>query len=176
MALLRVAASACRIVRTHWAFAPRRVLVAVARPYSNSNSTTMLFSKASRPPSLLMPSNLGNSLTLTRDLQFGATCRTRLLHIPYIIITSPPPPRFFSPPPASSSFNNPLGDSAPAFQRVNNGYGFPPASVQPSMSTFSPFSISSPPQKHSNIPEQTSSELQDHHFPNRAISPPANIA
>jgi len=86
MALLRVAASACRIVRTHWAFAPRRVLVAVARPYSNSNSTTMLFSKASRPPSLLMPSNLGNSLTLTRGRQFGATCRTRLLHIPYIIM------------------------------------------------------------------------------------------
>jgi hypothetical protein len=86
MALLRVAASACRIVRTHWAFAPRRVLVVVARPYSSSNSTTMLFSKASRPPSLLMPSNLGNSLTSTRDLQFGATCRTRLLRIPYIIM------------------------------------------------------------------------------------------
>ena len=94
----------------------------------------------------------------------------------YNYATSPPPPRFFSPPPASS-FNGTIGDTTPAFSRVNTGYGFPPPNAQSSMSSFSPFCISSPPHQHSNIPEQTSSELQDHHFtlPNRAISPPANI-
>ena len=98
-------------------------------------------------------------------------------HPSYSYATSPPPPRFFSPPPASS-FSNTMNDSAQAFPRVSNGYGFPPPSAQSSMSNFSPFGISPPPQQHSNIPEQTTSELQDHNFslPNRALSPPANIA
>lgn len=84
---------------------------------------------------------------------------------------SPPPPRFFSPPPASSAFNNTLGDSTPAFTRVNNSY-FP----QPMQSSFSPFGISTPPHTHANIPESTGPELEDQHYsiPHRALSPPAN--
>lgn len=110
--------------------------------------------------------------SLRRDMS-----NTTSPHPSYGYATSPPPPRFFSPPPVTSSFNNTLGDGTHAFPRVNNGYAFPPPSVQSSMSNFSPFGISSPPQQHSNIPEQTSSELQDHFtLPNRAISPPANIA
>lgn len=94
----------------------------------------------------------------------------------YNYAMSSPPPRFFSPPPAPSSFNA-LGDNNPAFSRINNnGYGFPPPGPQSSMSSFSPFGISTPPHTHTNIPESTGSELQEHHFslPHRALSPPAN--
>ena len=84
---------------------------------------------------------------------------------------SPPPPRFFSPPPVSSAFNNTLGDSTPAFTRVNNGYFSPPI-----QSSFSPFGISTPPHTHANIPESTGPELEDPHYSNthRVLSPPAN--
>lgn len=118
------------------------------------------------------PSDIDSRSSLRRDMS-NATSP----HPSYSYATSPPPPRFFSPPPASSSFGNTMSDNAQAFPRVSNGYGFPPPSSQSSMSNFSPFGIS-PPQQHSNIPEQTSSELQDHHFslPSRALSPPTNIA
>lgn len=85
-------------------------------------------------------------------------------------MVSPPPPRFFSPPPASSAFNT-LGDSTPAFTRVNNGYFSPPI-----QSSFSPFGISTPPHTHANIPESTGPELEDQHYSSqhRVLSPPAN--
>jgi hypothetical protein len=127
------------------------------------------------PPDAFQPRqqpDMDSRSSLRRDMSSATSP-----HPSYSYATSPPPPRFFSPPPASS-FGNTMGDSTSAFPRVNNGYGFSPPSVQSSMSNFSPFGISSPPQQHSDIPEQASSELQDHHFPlpSRALSPPTNTA
>jgi len=125
------------------------------------------------PPDAFQPrSDMDSRASIRRDMS-----NTTSPNPSYSYAMSPPPPRFFSPPPASSSFSNTMGDSTSAFPRVNN-YGFSPQSAQSSMSSFSPFGISPPPQPHSNIPEQSSSDLQDHHFslPSRALSPPTNIA
>lgn len=124
------------------------------------------------PPDAFQPrqqSDIDSRSALRRDMS-NATSPLPL----YNYTTSPPPPRFFSPPPSSSSFSNTVGDNALGFSRVGN-YSFPPPSAQSSMSTFSPFGISSPPHSHTNIPEQSSSELEDHFpLPHRTLSPTAN--
>jgi hypothetical protein len=125
------------------------------------------------PPDAFQPrqqSDFESRSALRRDMSNA----TSPLPSSYNYPTSPPPPRFFSPPPSSSSFSSTVGGDTSAFSRVNN-YSFPPPSGQASMSNFSPFSISSPLHSHSNIPDQSSSELDDHFpLPHRALSPTAN--
>ena len=80
----------------------------------------------------------------------------------YNYMMSSPPPRFFSPTPSNSSST---------FPRANHVHGY--GSVNNSMSSFSPFGVSTP--QHSTIPDQTSSDPHEHLFAQGVLSSANNI-
>jgi len=82
----------------------------------------------------------------------------------YNYMMSSPPPRFFSPTPSSNSST---------FPRAQHLHGYALPSGNSTMSSFSPFGVSTP--QHSTIPDQTSSDPHDHHFAQGVLSSASNI-
>lgn len=84
----------------------------------------------------------------------------------YTYMASQPAPRFFSPTPSSAGFPR---------SNIASHHNYAPPSSN-TMSTFSPFGLSTPPSQHSSIiPDQSGADASEHHFPtHNALSPTTN--